>query len=59
MLMVDGNFNPFTILNKQGHIINGNIPVALGALRFSLTQVSLLQFFSHKKGILIEGVRCQ
>ena len=28
---MDRNFDPFAtcILNKQGHIINGNIPVAL------------------------------
>ena len=39
MFLMDRNFNPFAtcILNKQGHIINGNIPVAL---RF-------VTFFSH------------
>ena len=52
MLLMDRNFNPFAIcmLNKQGHIINGNTPVAL---RFSFTQVSLPQFFSHTKELLI------
>ena len=44
--------NPFAILNKQGHIIDmsmGIYQLPYGALRFSLTQVSLLQFFSHTK----------
>ena len=31
---MDRNFNPFAILNKQGHIINGNIPVALRCVTF-------------------------
>ena len=34
MLLMDGNFNPFAILNKQEHIINGNIPVALQCVTF-------------------------
>ena len=34
MLVMDGNLNPFTILNKQGHIINGNVPVALQSVTF-------------------------
>ena len=43
MLMLDGNFNPLAILNKQGHIINGNIPLAPG------TFVTVLYvFLSHK-----------
>ena len=45
--------NPFPILNKQGHIIDMSMGIYQlryrGALRFSLTQVSLLQFFSHTK----------
>ena len=44
--------NPFAILNKQGHIIDmsmGIYQLRYGALRFSLTQVSLLRFFSHTK----------
>ena len=49
MLLMDGNFNPFAILNKQGHFSNGNIPVAL---RFSLTPVGLLLFFCHTKELL-------
>ena len=36
MLLMDRNFNPFAtcILNKQGNIINGNIPVALRCVTF-------------------------
>ena len=54
MLLMDGNFNPFPTLNKQGHIIDisvGIYQLRYGALRFSLTQVlvNLLQFFSHTK----------
>ena len=72
MLLMDRNFNPFAtcmscmyvfrymyVLNKQGHIINGNIPVALRCVTFfshtrvSHMQVSLPQFFSHTKELLI------
>ena len=34
MLLIDGNFNPFAILNKQEYIINENIPVALRCVTF-------------------------
>ena len=34
MLLMDGNFNSFAILNKQEYIINGNIPVALQCVTF-------------------------
>ena len=38
---MDRNCNPFAILNKQAHIISGNLPeLRYGELRFSLTQVS-------------------
>ena len=45
MLLMDRNFNPFAISNKQAHIISGNIPeLRYGDLGFSpgfsLTQVS-------------------
>ena len=37
---MDQNCNPFAILNKQAHIISGNLPeLRYGELRFSLTQV--------------------
>ena len=49
---MDGKFNPFAILNKQEHIISIWIyQLRYGALRFSPTQVSLLQFFSHTKKV--------
>ena len=54
MLLMDGNLNPFAILNKQEHIIDISIGIyqlRYGALRFSPTQVSLLQFFSHTKKV--------
>ena len=42
MLLMDRNFNRFDISIEQAHIINGNInKLHYGALRFSLTQVSL------------------
>ena len=41
MLLMDRNFNPFAISNKQVHIINGVYQLRYGALRFSLRQVSL------------------
>ena len=34
MLLMDRNYNPFAILNKQGHIINGTLPVALRCVTF-------------------------
>ena len=41
MLLMDGNFNPFAISNKQAHSISGNLPeLRYGELGFSLTQVS-------------------
>ena len=45
MLLMDRNFNPFAISNKQAHIPNGNLPeLRYGDLGFSpgfsLTQVS-------------------
>ena len=43
MLLMDRNFNPFAISNKQAHIISGNLPeLRYGDLGFSLTQVSPL-----------------
>ena len=52
MLLMDRNFNPFAILNKQGYIINGN-QLCYDTVPFTLTQVTLLQFFSHTKELLI------
>ena len=41
MLLMDRNFNPFAISNKQAHIISGILPeLRYGELGFSLTQVS-------------------
>ena len=41
MLLMDRNFNPFAILNKQAHIISGNLPeLRYNDLGFSVTQVS-------------------
>ena len=38
MLLMDRNFNPFAISNKQAHIISGNLPeLRCGDLGFSLT----------------------
>ena len=34
MLLMDRNFNPFAISNKQVHIINGSIPVASRCVTF-------------------------
>ena len=58
-----GSFNPLVISNKQAHIINGNIPVALRCVTFFShaseplrtinTFVNVLQFFSHTKELLI------
>ena len=43
MLLMNRNFNPFAISNKQAHIISGNLPeLRYGDLGFSLTQVSPL-----------------
>ena len=57
MLLMDQNFNPFAISNKQTHIISGNLPeLRYSELGFSLTQLShqpLLQFFTHSKELLI------
>lgn len=53
LIMMDGKFNPFAILNKQGTLSMGIYQLRYRALRFSLTQVSLLQFFSHTKELLI------
>ena len=50
MLLMDGNLNPFAILNKQGYIINGNIPVALRCVTFfSHTSEPTSALFSYKK----------
>ena len=50
MLLMDRNFNPFAILNKQGHIINGNIPVALRCgTFFSHTSEPTSVLFSYKR----------
>ena len=52
MLLMDRNFNPFAtcILNKQGHIINGNIPVALRCVMFfSHTSEPTSVLFSYKR----------
>ena len=47
---MDGNLNPFAILNKQGYIINGNIPVALQCVTFfSHTSEPTSVLFSYKK----------
>ena len=57
MLLMDRNFIPFAVSNKQAHIISGNLPeLRYGELGFFLTQVSrwlLLQLFSHSKELLI------
>ena len=51
MLLMDRNFNPYAILNKQGHIIiNGNIPVALWCVTFfSHTSEPTSVLFSYKR----------
>ena len=52
MLLMDRNFNPFAtcILNKQGHIINGNIPVALRCVTFfSHTSEPTSVLFSYQR----------
>ena len=50
MLLMDRNFNPFAILNKQGHIINGNIQVALQCVTFfSHTREPYLVLFSYER----------
>ena len=47
---MDGNFNSFAILNKQGHIINENIPVALRCVMFfSHTSEPTSGLFSYKR----------
>ena len=50
MLLMDRNFNPFAtcILNKQGHIINGNIPVALRRVTFFSSEPTSV-LFSYKR----------
>ena len=54
MLLMDANFNPFATLNKQEDTLSmGLYQLRYDALRFSLTQVSLLQFFSHTKELQI------
>ena len=41
MLLMDRNFIPFAVSNKQAHIISGNLPeLRYGELGFFLTQVS-------------------
>ena len=47
MLLMDGNLNPSPILNKQGHIINGNIPVALRCVTFFSHTSEPTSVFSH------------
>ena len=50
MLLMDRNFNAFVILNKQGHIVNGNVPVALRCVTFFYhTSVPTSVFFSSKR----------
>ena len=50
MLLMDGNFNPFAILNKQGHVINGNIPVTIRCVTFfSHTSEPTSVLFSYKR----------
>ena len=53
MLLMDRNFNPFSTcisVNKQGHIINGNIPVALRCVTFfSHTSEPTSVLFSYKR----------
>ena len=50
MLLMDGNSNPFAILNKHSHIINGNIPVALRCVTFfSRTSEPTSVLFSYKR----------
>ena len=52
MLLMDRNFNPFAtcILIKQGHIINGNIPVALRCVTFfTHTSEPTSVLFSYKR----------
>ena len=52
VLLMDRNFNPFAtcILNKQGHIINGNMPVALRWVTFlSHTSEPTSVLFSNKR----------
>ena len=50
MLLMDGNVNSFAILNKQGHIINGNIPLALRCVTFfSHTREPTSVLFSYKR----------
>ena len=54
MLLMDGNFNIFAILNKQGHIINGNIPVVLRCVTFfSHTSEPTSVLFSNKELLII------
>ena len=54
MLLMDGNLNPFAILNKQGYIVNGNIPVALRCVTFfSHTSEPTSVLFSYKKLLII------
>ena len=51
MLLMDGNLNPFAILNRQAHSLNGNIP--LSTLRsvtfFSHTSEPTSVLFSYKR----------
>ena len=53
MLLMNRNFNPFatfTSVNKQGHISNGNIPVALRCVTFfSHTSEPTSVLFSYKR----------
>ena len=50
MLLMDRNLNPFATLNKQGHIINRNIPVALRCVTFfSHTSEPTSVLFSYKR----------
>ena len=50
MLLMDGNFSPLAILNKQGHIVNVNRPVALRCVTFfSHTSEPASVRFSYKR----------
>ena len=59
MLLMDRNYNPFAISNKQAqaHILSGDLPELRCGEFFSHTSgpltEPLFQFFSHSKELLI------